>query len=80
MRDKDFPTIEWDSEENQTLMEERCVRCCMCHKVFCVSVPESYTYKLNNKYGKLRFLCSWTCYRKAQNLRNSSRIYREGWK
>lgn len=77
MRDRDFPYVKFDSDEVQTLFDKRCTRCSICDKVFNIPVIESYTYKLTNPKGKQRLFCSWTCYRKAEQICKNKRSYKE---
>ncbi len=77
MRDRDFPYIEFDSDETQILFDKRCTRCSICGKVFNIPIIESYTYKITNPKGKQRLLCRWTCYRKAEQICKNKRSYKE---
>ena len=71
MLDKDFPYIDFNSDALQMVTSGRCTRCPICGKVICVTDITSYTYKLINKYGRQRITCSWTCYRKAEALKQT---------
>ena len=37
--------------------------CPICKKLFMVSAPESYVYKVRDSHKHVKFLCSWGCLR-----------------
>ena len=76
MLDKDFPVILFDSEELQLVTSGRCVRCPICGKVVCVPDINTWVYKMVNRQGKQRIMCSWTCFRKGEQMIKDARMQR----
>ena len=73
MTDKDFPQVEINSEQTQFVSNGRCTRCPVCGKVICIPYLRGWTYKMINKKGFQRVMCSWTCYRKAEQYKGNGR-------
>lgn len=68
MLEKDYPYSKIDDNNLQYYDKlDRCCRCPICEKVFYVPVVRKWTYKLTNSHDKLRIMCGWTCYRKAES-------------
>ena len=72
MQDKDFPFIEFNSEDTQLVTAGRCTRCPICGKVICIPDINAWVYKMVNKQGRQRLTCSWTCHRKAEALQQTT--------
>ena len=72
MRDQDYPYTKLEGNDIQYYnTADRCFRCPVCNKVFYMRSAEDWVYKLINKQGKTRNLCSYSCSKKAKEQLNS---------
>lgn len=50
---------------SKQVFKNRITVCPVCGKSFLVSSRTDYSYKAVNKSGKIRYLCSWSCFNNA---------------
>ena len=76
MKDTDYPQVMVSSKETQFVSKDRCTRCPVCEKVFCMPSPGMWTYKITNGHDIRRYFCSYGCSRKGEQIIYPNRFYK----
>ena len=74
MKDSDYPRIMVTGKEYQSMTKDRCTRCPVCEKVFCMPSPGMWVYKMENEHELIRYFCSYGCKRKAEQIIHPERF------
>ena len=61
MKVADLMTKDIQEKENDYTL------CPVCHKKFYITDNANWCYKIKSKRWATRFMCSWTCFRKAED-------------